>query len=145
MSVKGTGGTMGIRYTLLLGKKNAPWSLGLWLGAKERSWRLSAAQEIPQKGRNVERGGTTRAQLWDTECVSLGAESNGAVLNSYQMCSFVNNFIWKSFKLNITRPLFQCWELHTSWTKALLTIWEKSFILMGAVLLKRSVETKSLA
>lgn len=121
MSVKVTSGTMCIGYTPLLGKKNAPsWSLGLWLGAKERNWRLSATQENPQKGRNVERGGRTRAQLWDTECVSLGAESNGAVLNSYQMCSFVNNFIWKSFKLNIMRSLFQCWELHTSWTKELL-------------------------
>lgn len=61
---------------------------------------------VPQRDRDMERRRRTCAQLWDTECVSQGAGSSGAVLNSYQMCSLVNDLIWKNSTVDMTRQPF---------------------------------------
>ena len=47
MSMKDTKCRICIKYTQLLGRRNAPWSLSFSLNAKERSWRLTAPQKCP--------------------------------------------------------------------------------------------------
>lgn len=134
---------MCIKYAQLLRNRNAPWSLGLRPNAKDRSWRLSVPLAGPPDREGLERVGRTCAQLWDMQCLSLRAESSGAVLSTYQMCSFVN-FTWKLYT-EYNKATFVVLRGSYQLNQKEPRIWEKSFILMRAAPLKESVKTMSLA